>query len=55
MKVCEQWAVWFRHSAAEAEDLTEGQREGFRIAAEHLESPRVQALVSEIIGEDEVS
>jgi hypothetical protein len=52
VKVSEQWAVWFRLSAVEAEDLTEGQREGFRIAAEHLESPRVQALVAKIIGEE---
>lgn len=43
-----QWAAWFRESAAQADDLTEGQREGFRIAAEHLECPRVRGLVARI-------
>jgi hypothetical protein len=47
--------LWFRHSAAEAEGLTEGQREGFLITAEHLESPRIQALVAAIIGEEETA
>ena len=43
-----QWAAWFRESADQADDLTEGQREGFRIAAEHLVDPAVQARVEAI-------
>ena len=48
-----QWAAWFQQSADEADDLTPGQAEGFRIAAEHLENSEIAGKVARIWFGDE--
>jgi hypothetical protein len=44
----ERRACWFTCCADEAEDLTDGQKAGFRLAAEHLRNDRCIAEASQV-------
>jgi hypothetical protein len=48
-----RWAAWLAESAAQADDLTEGEAQGMRIAATHLLDDDIAARVASIDGLDE--
>ena len=44
----ERWACWLTETADQADDITEGQRDGLRLAAEHLRSEFIVQQVARI-------
>lgn len=41
----EAWAVWLEETAAQDEEMTDGERSGFRVAATHLRTPAIRRCV----------
>lgn len=44
--VTEAWAVWLDETATQDDEMTDGERSGFRVAATHLRAPLVQERIA---------